>query len=399
MTTPQTPDGPQNTTPPQQQAYRHGALEQPAYAPAGYPQQPYGQAPGRQGHAPQQPSNGQPGYGRPSGPPAPGPQGAAWQAGGQQSFGPGYPQAPGRSGPQRIPGPIGPQQRVPGNTGPQRGPAYAGAAREIPPQPAYGGPAGLPPYPAAAVPRAPRNGFGTTALVLGIIGALFAVIPVIGMIAWPLVILGLIFGVLGIARARSGKADNRGVAISGTVLSAIGLIICIVWASAFSAAVSSTTPAGSTGSSAPAVSADAGDSSVPAAFPGATSNDVVANGGDTLTVADMQVTATALTPGDSVLGGRTLCSTVTYTNTGSTPGNFNGGFDWKLQDPAGAALMTGFSGSDPNSLLSAGDLAPGGKTSGEVCFDRKGAAAGQYVLLYDPMNFSPTRGAWINLVG
>ena len=81
-----------------------------------------------------------------------------------------------------------------------------------------------------------RNGFGTTALVLGIVGAVFAVIPIIGVIAWPLVILGLIFGVLGIVRAQRGQATNRGSAIAGTVLSAAGLLICLLWTAAFSSA-------------------------------------------------------------------------------------------------------------------------------------------------------------------
>jgi hypothetical protein len=339
----------------------------------------------------------------------------------------GYPQqgagfAP--QGPARAYGPQGPAQAY-GPQGPAQGYAPQGPARGhgtaaySAPAPAadsrrsVDAPAGVPQAAAPGVPaqrsgeqplpqfptgngqppKPPRNGLGTTALVLGILAVLFAMIPIIGMIAWPLSILGLIFGVIGVARLRSGKADNKGVAISGTVLSAIGLILCIVWVAAFSNAVSSTTP--STTGSIPA-SSGAGSTQAGGAFPGATSNDVVGNGGDALTVGDMQITATALKPGDSTLG-KTLCTTVTYKNNGSTPGSFNGGFDWKLQDPAGAALMTGFGGS--TGVLSAGQLAPGGTTSGDVCFDQKASASGQYVLLYDPMNFSSTRGAWLNQVG
>ncbi|WP_187352055.1 DUF4190 domain-containing protein [Allosaccharopolyspora coralli] len=77
-----------------------------------------------------------------------------------------------------------------------------------------------------------------TSLVLGIIGVVFSVIPIIGVIAWPLVILGLIFGILGIVRASKGTASNRGVAIAGTALSAVGLVICMAWA----AAIGSTAP-------------------------------------------------------------------------------------------------------------------------------------------------------------
>ena len=90
---------------------------------------------------------------------------------------------------------------------------------------------------------APRNGFGTTALVLGITGAVLALVPIVGVIAWPLVILGMIFGILGIQRARTGAATNRGAAIAGTATSALGLLICIVWAVSFAGAVANTPPA------------------------------------------------------------------------------------------------------------------------------------------------------------
>lgn len=90
----------------------------------------------------------------------------------------------------------------------------------------------------------PKNGFGVTSLVLGIVGAVFAIIPVVGVIAWPMVIIGLIFGVLAILRARKGVATNQGVAIAGTALSGLGLALCIIWAAAFGAAVANT-PAGS----------------------------------------------------------------------------------------------------------------------------------------------------------
>lgn len=78
-----------------------------------------------------------------------------------------------------------------------------------------------------------RNGFGTAALVLGIVGVVFAVIPIVGVIAWPLVILGLIFGVLGILRAGKGEATNKGMAITGTALSGVGLLVCLCWTIAF----------------------------------------------------------------------------------------------------------------------------------------------------------------------
>lgn len=106
-------------------------------------------------------------------------------------------------------------------------------------------------------PPQPKNGFGTTALVLGIVGTVFAVIPLIGVVAWPMVIVGLVLGILGILRARAGVATNKGVAISGTVLSAVGLALCILWTTAFAATVANTpTPTAGAAATVPAVSSD-----------------------------------------------------------------------------------------------------------------------------------------------
>jgi hypothetical protein len=42
-----------------------------------------------------------------------------------------------------------------------------------------------------------QNGLGTSGFVLGLIGLIFSPIPIVGVIAWPLVILGLIFSAIG----------------------------------------------------------------------------------------------------------------------------------------------------------------------------------------------------------
>ncbi|WP_246382368.1 DUF4190 domain-containing protein [Prauserella isguenensis] len=82
-------------------------------------------------------------------------------------------------------------------------------------------------------PVVPRNGLGTAGFVLGLIGLIFSLIPLIGVIAWPLVILGLVFSLIGFFRARGGKATNKGMSIAGIVVSAVGLVMCILWLGAF----------------------------------------------------------------------------------------------------------------------------------------------------------------------
>ncbi|RJQ83109.1 MmpS family transport accessory protein [Amycolatopsis panacis] len=96
-------------------------------------------------------------------------------------------------------------------------------------------------YQPAPQPPQPKNGFGTTGFVLGLLGLIFSFIPIIGVVSWPLVILGIIFAALGIARARSGKATNKGLAIAGLVLSVLGLVVAILWAAVFTKAVNDVT--------------------------------------------------------------------------------------------------------------------------------------------------------------
>ncbi|UKD52624.1 MmpS family transport accessory protein [Amycolatopsis sp. FU40] len=86
-----------------------------------------------------------------------------------------------------------------------------------------------PPAPYPTPPAQPKNGLGTAGFVLGLLGLIFSFIPVIGLVAWPLVILGIIFSALGFVRSRSGKATNKGLSIAGLVLSVIGLVLCIIW--------------------------------------------------------------------------------------------------------------------------------------------------------------------------
>jgi len=95
-------------------------------------------------------------------------------------------------------------------------------------------PAAPPQYPV----EQPRNGLGTAGFVLGLIGLLFSFIPIIGVVAWPLVILGLIFSLVGYSRGRAGRATNKGLSLAGAILSAIGLVVCILYLAVFSTAAS-----------------------------------------------------------------------------------------------------------------------------------------------------------------
>lgn len=71
------------------------------------------------------------------------------------------------------------------------------------------------------------NGWGVTALVLGILAAVLGFIPLVGVVAFGLGPLAIIFGIIGIVR----KNRPHGTAIAGLTLGIVGLIVSIVFTS------------------------------------------------------------------------------------------------------------------------------------------------------------------------
>ena len=131
-------------------------------------------------------------------------------------------------------------------------------------------------------------------------------------------------------------------------------------------------------------------------FAGQQEDDVSANAGEAIDLNGVSVTSTPLADAENPLGtGGIVCTTVTIENGTDDSVNFNGGFDWSMQDPNGASRNTNFAGSD--NFLGAGDLVAGGNVTGDVCFDIDAAVAGTYVVLYSPtFSFSSDRAAWVN---
>ncbi|MFD8782818.1 DUF4190 domain-containing protein [Kitasatospora sp. NPDC059599] len=82
-----------------------------------------------------------------------------------------------------------------------------------------------PPYPVAA-PQ-PRNGLGTAAMVLGIVGTVLSLDIILFWLSWLPALLALIFGVIGMGYARKGQATNRGMALAGVILGITGLLVSV----------------------------------------------------------------------------------------------------------------------------------------------------------------------------
>jgi hypothetical protein len=157
---------------------------------------------------------------------ATGPYGSGLPAAGQPET-PAYPH-PGHPTPG-YPSQSYPSQSYPGPSYQNAAYAQSGYSQPSHAQPAY--PTYAPAYAAPAAPigygphPAPRNGLGTAALVLGIIGVVLCWVPFTG---WALNILAIIFGAVGRKRAVDGLATNKSSAVAGLVLGVVGLGVWIV---------------------------------------------------------------------------------------------------------------------------------------------------------------------------
>jgi hypothetical protein len=69
---------------------------------------------------------------------------------------------------------------------------------------------------------------GVAALVLGILALLLAWIPIIGFVGFILGALAITLGIVGIVRARKGRATNLAVAAIGTALGAVAVVLSTV---------------------------------------------------------------------------------------------------------------------------------------------------------------------------
>lgn len=242
----------------------------------------------------------------------------------------------------------------------------------------------------------PKNGFGTTALVLGIVALVLGFIPFVSLFtAIPLGIVGGIFGILGIVRVSKRVATNKVASIFGLVASILAVFLALTSSIATGAFI------GSLGSDQKDTQSAAQPAAEPAEdiqemepkadqFPGQTEDDIVGKPGEEISTRGVKVTAGKLRTVNGTFGNQ-LCSKVTIKNDGDTQVSYNI-YDWSLQYPSGDIKDP----TAPNeNSLSHGDIAPGGSAQGSVCFDDTGHS-GQYVLISDDLfSFSSERAVWI----
>lgn len=73
----------------------------------------------------------------------------------------------------------------------------------------------------------PRNGVGTGALVVALVGLVFCWTVLGGVVGG---VVAVILGFLGRGRAARGEADNGGVADAGIALGALAIVVSLVFA-------------------------------------------------------------------------------------------------------------------------------------------------------------------------
>jgi len=257
-----------------------------------------------------------------------------------------------------------------------------------------------PPHPSPfPPPRAPENGLGTAGFVLGLVGLLFSFLPIVGIIAWPLVILGGVLSGVGIARASAGRATNKGLAIAGLVCAGVGLIVCIAYAVLFGAVV--------TGASSRGGATALPRSPATAPLDGIGGRAAVAAPGTEVRDGSFAFTVTAVDPPVTTLGsgsfsskaqGRYVLVHVTVRNVGDEAELFSD-TSQKLLDAAGREYdaSTGAAAlylPDSNAFLN--NINPGNSVDGTLVFDVPVGLRPAAVELHD----SPfSRGVRVTLPG
>ncbi|WP_158712186.1 DUF4190 domain-containing protein [Streptomyces rimosus] len=75
------------------------------------------------------------------------------------------------------------------------------------------------------MPIALNNGFGTAALVLGIVGTVLFFTVAFGLL---LGLLAIIFGAIGRSKSDRGEADNGGSALAGLIMGGVAMLLSVL---------------------------------------------------------------------------------------------------------------------------------------------------------------------------
>jgi hypothetical protein len=205
------------------------------------------------------------------------------------------------------------------------------------------------PYAPVYAPPPPRNGVGTAALILGLVGLPFFLTGLTAPIAIVLGLIAIPLALTGLARVRRREATNRGAAVTGLILGTLAVALG-VWSIVVTVQAVGEVLNGPTATVAGSGNQAAGP--VPL--------------GTTVDVDGLVVTVRKIVTTEDSLGKLLHCADVTYENRSSDRASRNP-YDWSARNAQGASVSHWtYTGSN---ALDSGDLAPGGTDSGLVCFD------------------------------
>ncbi|MFF9013880.1 DUF4190 domain-containing protein [Streptomyces sp. NPDC014870] len=268
-------------------------------------------------------------------------------------------------------------------------------------------PPGMPPAGIPGMPppfQQPRNGMGVTALVLGLVGLLFGLIPFTFWLGAILGVMALVFGIVGHGKARKGEATNKGVALSGIILGGVTIVVSLVWlivlvvaVDEFEKTVDEEIAKQDKASSAPATP---GATSEPEPEPTETAPAAL-KFGQTFAYEDgIKVTVSkprAYTP-DQFAAGHTKGNkafqvTVTIVNGSKETLDVTGALV-DASDAEGAQADAIFDGSNATTMFQ-GNVLPGKQAKGTFAFSLPSAAAGEMQIELSPTILDHEKGIWI----
>ncbi|MEU3461790.1 DUF4190 domain-containing protein [Streptomyces sp. NPDC006733] len=248
-----------------------------------------------------------------------------------------------------------------GHQGPPPGGPYPpppGGAYPPPPYEQFpgagGGYPGYPGYPMGPYggwTPSPRNGYGLTALVLGIVGAVLSVMCFFAVLGVPLGIAAIVFGIVGRRIAKRGESTNPGQALAGLILGVVATVLSAAMLVVIGVSVGNGWLDEGDGMRVP----DQGRYGSPLSVGETAKYD----GGLQVTVADVRDPGPAQAPKSTEGSDSAMKFTVTLKNTGSRTENLDYADVSAYADEAGDNPLKDISGQDGFS----GQLAPGAERS------------------------------------
>lgn len=207
----------------------------------------------------------------------------------------------------------------------------------------------------------PRSAMAITGLVLGIVGLITSVIPIVNNLSFVLGVVGVVFAGIGLAACFRGTRSGKALAIAALVLSIVTIVAVLATQAAMSAAIDQAQKS----LEGPAATTEASNLAL----------------GSSVTLDNgLVVTVESVTGGFQTYSGNPITEVrVNYRNDGTSEASFNM-FDWKAQDAQGV-LDSATLFMDSTDPLNSGTLVPGGSVSGAVYFDGDVAKVCYYASL------------------